>query len=287
MPDKPKPRDKAAEFGFDLAFLKSIPEIWKLAQRAIDNDWDQGRFTAEFRETEWFRTRSATTRAAISGRITDPGTWEQRLNQSRAAVRDMAVALGAQVDEDQITKIAERFLKFGWSDNQLRDILAQSVKEGAQGTYGGQAAADVAQLRSLAERNGVELSDPTLRSWVQRMAAGESIDGFEQYVREMASSAFPQFADRLQAGADLADIADPYRQQMARVLELNPEEITLQDPTIRKALQTVDAEGKPMTKPLWAFERELKQDTRWRKTTNARDQLMDAGRQVLSDFGLA
>lgn len=292
MPDAPKVdkldrRQVALDHGYSLAVLKSSPDLWHLFQKTVANDWDQATFNAHLYATDWYKNHSSTTRAAIAGKADDPATYRAKLNQTRAAVRDAAVSLGAQLTDDQLTKISTNALNFGWNPAQIRDTLAGAVKMGAEGTYGGQAAADADQLRALARANGVKLGDKTLQSWITRLAAGESIDGFESYVREMAASAFPQFAERLQAGQNLEDIADPYRQQMAQTLELNPAEIDLFDPTIRKAMQATDPDGKPMTQPLWKFEQDLKKDTRWRRTNGARDELMGAGQQVLRDFGLS
>lgn len=278
-------RQLALDYGFALNVLKSSPELWDLFKQAVKGNWTQPKFTAELRNTEWFKTTSEAQRNALVLRKTDPATWKARVNQTRALIRDAAVQLGAQVTEDQINRISKNVLRFGWNDSQIRDTLASSVEEGAKGTYGGDAAANAEQLRELARRNGVKLGDATLRQWLVRMGAGESIEGFEAYVRQTAASAFPQYADHLAAGMDLADVVEPYRQQMAATLEMNPEEIDLFDPTLRSTLQAIDKDGKPVSKPLYQFERELKKDTRWRKTNNARDELMDAGRQVLRDFG--
>lgn len=292
MPDKSKvdqldKRELAAEYGWALSVLKSNPELWKIFNKAVKNTWTPQRFVAELRGTDWFRTHSEATRNYQVLKATDPRTFKLRFEQTKSLVRDAAVAMGAQVSDKQIQRLANNVLKFGWNDAQIRDTLAGAVKMGAKGTYGGTAADNAEQLRQVALLNGVQLSDKTLRNWLVRISAGEDISGFEQYVRGMAAEAYPQYSDRLKAGEDLDDVIDPYRETMARVLEINPEEIDLFDPTIRKVFQHVDEKtGQPATKPLWQFERQLKHDVRWRKTTNARDELMGAGQKILRDFGL-
>jgi hypothetical protein len=292
VPDEPKvdgisKRELAAQYGWALSVLKGNPELWKIFNKAVRQTWTPQRFVAEVRNTDWFRKTSEARRNYQVLRDTDPATFKARVNQTRALIRDAVVAMGAQMSDKEIDRLAHNVLKFGWNDAQIRDTIAGSVREGVKGTYGGEAAANSEQLRQVALLNGVQLSDKTLRNWLVRIAAGESIEGFEQYVRQMASEAYPQYADRLQAGEDLDDIVSPYKETMARVLEINPEELDLFDPTIRKAFQAVDEKtGQPTTKPLWQFERELKQDVRWQRTNNARDELMSAGQKVLRDFGL-
>lgn len=275
----------ALEYGFALSVLRSSPDLWKLFRQAVKQNWTQPKFTAELRNTDWFKTTSEAQRNALVLRKTDPATWKARVNQTRALIRDAAVQMGAQVTDEQVDRISRNVLRFGWNDAQIRDTLAGSIKTGAEGTYGGDAAANVEQLRQLARRNGVKLGDQQLQKWAVRLGAGESIEGFEQYVRQTASTAFPQYAEQLAAGMDVADIAEPYRQQMAQTLELNPEDIDLFDPMIRKTLQGVDQDGKTSTVPLWKFEQQLKRDERWQYTDNARETIDAKARRVLADFG--
>lgn len=284
-------REMAAQYGWALSVLNSDPGLAKKFNQAVKQSWSPQRFIAEVRSTQWFKTHSEAARNWDVLRTSDPATATERLNQTRALVRDAAVQMGAQMSEAEVTRLSTNVLRFGWNDSQIKDTMAGAIKQGAVGTYGGQAAANADQLQQVAIQNGVKLSDPTLRQWLVRIGAGESIDGFESYVRGMAKSSFPGLPEsltkQLDAGMNLADIADPYKQTMAQVLELNPDSIDMFDPTIRKALQATGPDGKPTSKPMWQFEQELKQDPRWMQTDNARDSLMTAGQQVLRDFGLA
>jgi hypothetical protein len=66
---------------------------------------------------------------------------------------------------------------------------------------------------------------------------------------------------------------------MAPVLELNPDSISLNDPTLRGAI----GQDKEMT--LYDFQRSLRKDPRWQYTNNAREEVSDAALRVLKDFG--
>lgn len=241
---------------------------------------------AELRKTKWFKTHSEAMRKAELQRKTDPRTWEANLNQARASIRDIAAKMGAQLSDASLTKIATNVLNFGWNDSQIQDTLAGSIKMGAKDTWGGQAAVNADQLKQLAYNNGVRIGDKQLRDWLVRLGAGEDIAGFEAYIKNTAKGAFPGFEEQLDAGMNVRDIADPYMQQMASTLELSPDSIDLFDPTIRKALQTTDADGKITQKPMWQFEQELRKDTRWLNTTNARDSLLGTAHNVLNQWGV-
>lgn len=256
-----------------MSVLRSDPSLADLFNRAVNETWEPARFAAELRNTKWFKTHSEAMRKAQIQRKTDPRTWEANLNQARAAIRDMAVSLGAQISESTLKRIATNVLNFGWNDAQIRDTLAGAIKMGAQDTYGGQAAVNAEQLRQLAYNNGVRLGDKQLRDWLVRIGAGEDIAGFEDYVRNMAKGTFPGYDQQIDAGMNVRDIADPYIQQMAHTLELSPDSIDLFDPTIRKVLQAQNQQGQIVQKPMWEFERDLKSDRRWLNTQNAKDEL--------------
>lgn len=283
--DTINPKDLAAEFGWNLAVLKSDPTLYAAFRQAVHNDWTPDRFVAEVRDTGWFQHHSDATRNYQILKTSDPATYRARLNQARASVRDLAVGMGAQVGDKFIDRVADNFLRFGWNDAQLRDTLAGSVGPGSLGSYGGQAAANVAHLHAVAEANGVRLADKTVQDWAVRIASGEQIDGFDQYVRGMAKTAFPALADRIDAGENVADIADPYRQQMARTLELNPESIDLFDPTLRKALQAQTTDGQVAMKPLWQFENELRHDPRADQTQQQRNDAAKFAATIGQTFG--
>jgi hypothetical protein len=83
----------------------------------------------------------------------------------------------------------------------------------------------------------------------------------------------------LDQGVDLNTVYQPYKQVMATTLEINPNTITLDDPTLRAAI----GPDKEMT--LYDYQRSLRKDPRWQYTNNARSEAADVATQVLKDFG--
>ena len=80
-------------------------------------------------------------------------------------------------------------------------------------------------------------------------------------------------------GVDLQTIYDPYKNLMANTLEINPETITLGDPTLRSA---ITPQGETS---LYDFARQLRKDNRWQYTNQARGEVSSAVQKVLQDFG--
>ena len=102
-----------------------------------------------------------------------------------------------------------------------------------------------------------------------------------------SASAFPGYADQINNGVTLDAISSAYKGAMASILEIDADSVTYSDPRLRRALQSVGPDGKPITKPLWQFERELRSTKEWEYTDNARDTMDSMSMKVLRDMGLA
>ena len=140
--------------------------------------------------------------------------------------------------------------------------------------------AAVQQLKGIAADNGVPLSDQQLVDWSKRLAGGENAEVFKSAIRGIAKMGQPDSVKNLlDQGVDLASIYQPYKQAMATTLEINPNTITLDDPTLRSAI----GPDKEMT--LYDYQRSLRKDPRWQYTDNARSEASNVATQVLKDFG--
>lgn len=279
--------EMAQNYGFALSFLKSYPEIYKIFQKAVNETWTDDKFIAALRGTSFYKNHAESWRNAEVLKQSDPQTYNNRIAQISAEISDKAANLGAPMSWTQIQAMAENGLRFGWNDAQFSDQIASYV-QAVNGVYNGAVGDDIGSLRQTAWRNGISLSDATLQSYAQQIAKGSaSRSFFERKIRQDAKTAAPGYADQLDSGMDLYDVASPYINSMAKILELNPQDIDLFDPTVRGALTATGADGKPTSKSLWQFENELRQDPRWLSTNNARDSVMGIAHTVLKDFGFS
>jgi hypothetical protein len=116
---------------------------------------------------------------------------------------------------------------------------------------------------------------------LKRIALGElDPTRLEQDVRKLAAIGQPQFVrDLLGQGINLEDIYAPYKKTMANVLELDPSQIDLTDPTLRMGIN----EKGDMN--LFDYSKALRQDSRWQYTGDARKDVSDAALTVLRNFG--
>lgn len=138
-------------------------------------------------------------------------------------------------------------------------------------------------LAKTARANGLDLQKDfgdTADNWVRRVENGEDVDIFKNMIRSTARLGMPERVSALMdQGMDLDSIYAPYKRVMASTLEITPDSISLNDPTLRMAI----GPDKEMT--IYDFEKNLRKDTRWQYTDNARKEVADATLKVLQDFG--
>jgi len=98
----------------------------------------------------------------------------------------------------------------------------------------------------------------------------------------------------LNEGVDLETVFSPYKRTMAAILELNPETIDLNDPTLRMAMggdyskvtSTPGMGGVSRGEyTMYDFEKALRKDYRWQYTDNAKRDVSNVALKVLQDFG--
>ena len=138
----------------------------------------------------------------------------------------------------------------------------------------------IQQLQETARNNGLTLLPSQIESYKLRLKNGEKVETIQSNIRAIAANAMPDNVKKLlDAGSDLTEVYQPYRQSMATILELPMDKIDLNDPTLTNAI----TEKGNMT--LFDFKKSLRKDPRWQYTDNARETVSSGLTQVLKDFG--
>lgn len=283
------PEELAASYGWAYGFLNSNGELKKLFNSAVDETWTPEKFQAELRDTKWWKTTSDTARQAQVMKKTDPATWAASVAATTIKVKQLAAEIGAAVPESRMKKIVESVMNMGidTDEDAMRNILGGYVTFTKDGTLKGEAGMHEFTMKQYAAANGVTLSDQAVKNQAQLVVRKmASTQDFESLIREQAKGAFPGYADQLDAGLTMKDIASPYEQAMAKELELPVNPAGLNDQLIRTALNGVNKEGKPVGLSLTDFQQQLRNDPRWAGTSGAQDKVMATGAQVLRDMGL-
>lgn len=277
----------AEYYGWSLALINSDPSLKNLFARAQkDGKWSREKFVAELKRTSWYKKNGDTARQTLALKYTDPETWRNRVRAIYTNIQALAGQLGVKASWQTYWDMAEDALMFGWDNQKLRATLAEYVKSGATGGEAGEARN---QLRQYAYQMGIKTSDGTIDGWLKGILNGsKTIEDYKGYIQKQAISAFPTLAEDIKGGLMVRDIASPYMESMGRILEVNSAELDLYDPTIRRALTSVNSDtGKAESKPLWQFEEELRKDPRWLKTNNARESINGVAHDILKSWGFA
>lgn len=277
----------AANYGWAAGFLNSNPELKKKFHEAVTDQWTPERFQAEIRDTNWWKKTSDTRRQAQMMKKTDPATYSASVQAAEIQVRQLAGEVGAAVPSSRMKKLAADVVDSGMDEGQLRMALGDYVTFTKKGTLRGEAAMHEYTIKEYAYANGIKLSDTAIKNQAQRIVRKvATTQDFESDVRAQAKSLFPAYSDQIDGGMTMRDIAGPYIQQMASELQVPDGSIDVMDPLIKRALNGLDANGKPSGSSLTDFQAQLRNDPRWIKTGQANNMMMGAAHKVLKDMGL-
>jgi NlpC/P60 family protein len=282
------PEEMAASYGWSYAFLNSNPTLKKLFSQAVDGGWNTAQFQAHLYETKWWKENSMSMKQAQAEKATDPATYNAKLAAAKVQVLQLAGEMGASIPHNKLGQITEQVVTLGLDENLLRDVLGKYIKFQNNGsTLNGEAGQFEHDLRQYAYQQGVKLDKQTIKNQAQLIARKLATpQDFKNQITEQAISMYPSYAEQLKGGETMMDVANPYIQQMAQDLEIPLQNITLDDPIIKRALNGLDAKGKPTGMDISDFESLLRNDPRWRQTQKAQNNVMSAGKQVLKDMGL-
>ena len=219
------------------------------------------------------------------GQLKDTSAYARGLASAKAYIEATASGLTGTMSPERLDAFVKRMYDSAndKDPNIINRELAAliSYKPGTQ--LGGSIGGDLTALRATARSNGFDLDTSfgsSINDWLQRLAKGESIETFKNTIRGAAKLGLPdKVASLLDQGLDLKDIYAPYRNVMASVLEVAPDSIGLDDKTLRMAI------GPEKEMSIYDFQRQLRKDSRWQYTDNARKDVADSVLGVLKDFG--
>jgi hypothetical protein len=308
---------RQTEFWYDLPdyLFKTVPKLGELLVKAVNEGWDDDKFLSQAKLTTWWQQNSAPIRTRIIARAKfnelqaggqDASKTEYAMDTAtiKRNVQARARQLGSNLDENAINQIVARIYD-GFLENDtvaIDSFIAPYIGKvtsivgtgtGMQPTgYSGQALQNYQALQAVAKANGLGIKDILPRLSVlpgqnlddvvlQKLATGElDINRLAQDARMIAAQGSPDYVKNLlQQGYDLEQIYAPYKNVMSQLLELNPDEIELNDNTLRSAI------GQDREMNVYDFKKALRKDSRWQYTENAREEVADSVLGVLRDFG--
>jgi hypothetical protein len=305
------------EFWYDLPdyIFKLDPKLGELLVQAVNTDMDPAIFLSKAKLTPWWQKNSESVRTKIVNREkyndllkagedvknTEYGMYlSKQMRAVKAKARELA---GVTLTDEQAQSVAQKIYDGNLEDDPLAinaliipfiGKVTSIVGTGTKQTgFGGEALQNYQTLQGIAKANGFSLKDilpnisaitagGDLETAVLRGLADGSIDinRVAQDARMLAAQGQPQYVRNLLGqGYDLEAVYAPYRKTMATELELNPDQIDLNDSTLRMAITDKGDMN------LYDFKKALRQDNRWQYTGTAKEEVSKAALKVLQDFG--
>ena len=150
---------------------------------------------------------------------------------------------------------------------------------------GSKAAQDINSVLAYAKSYGVTLTNKDALKYVSDSYRNNDKDTSKINAKLLAVSkaTYSNLSDVLSEQVDLNDLSANYKSEMRRILEIPENQIDVLNPTIQMALKNNGNKG---AMNLTEFERALKQDPRWGKTSNARETATGYANSILRNFGL-
>ena len=302
-PDKDTFNSEDIETQWVKDLIDSVPELKQLFEDADKEglfDPDSGetgqkRFENWVQDSQWFKENSLNARQMLALEQTDPGQFAERLETEKMRVIAQGSDLGFPISDANATNLARQSLMGNWMGEgrgqKLDDALMALPRSTSDGSDPAKATGSLGEymrkLRNAAAMNGLTYSNDYYYHQANSALTGlTSIEDSISDIREEAAGLWPPYADKIRAGQNARDLASSYIQNMASVLQIDPESISLDDPFIQGSITSFDDQGDPRPKSLWEQSNELRKDPRWIESNNGQNKIASAVSGVTAMFGI-
>jgi hypothetical protein len=270
-------------------------QIDNLFTKAKAGKWTEATFMEALQGTDWWQqtlpsmrsffieTNDPRNQSTFAQKMLNQTDYvQQQMEKLGIAVRSIDPVTGKVIDNTSMVQgIAMEAIQNGWSDAQLQEHLA--TKSEIIFTGGGAIGSYVDQLKNQALKYGVNL-DKNQLSYMQRdllnPADGKDAQYYLNSIKQQSIDANPWFAASLKEGRTLYDVTSTYRNQMATLLEVAPENITWND-----LMNKVVNKDKNAASTFADFTKSVKQDPLWQYTRNAKETYSNMAVDLMKQFG--
>ena len=270
-------------------------QIDNLFAKAKAGKWTEATFMEALQGTDWWQqtlpsmrsffieTNDPRNKSTFAEKMLNQTDYvQQQMEKLGIAVRSIDPVTGKVIDNtSMIQGIAMEAIQNGWSESQLQEHLA--TKSEIIFTGGGVVGSYIDQLKSQALKYGVNL-DKNQLSYMQRdllnPADGKDAQYYLNSIKQQSIDANPWFAASLKEGRTLYDVTSTYRNQMATLLEVAPENITWND-----LMNKVVNKEKNAANTFADFTKSVKQDPLWQYTRNAKETYSNMAVDLMKQFG--
>lgn len=289
------------QFGYLGSLVSSVPALHKLWTEALAGKYSNDEFSRALQDSSWWKSQADSVKQNEILRDTKPGEWQQKHDSLVGKVRMLGAELGVSLGEGNngsLSHVVNAAMTGGWDEARLRQEIGNYWKFVRGKEAGGTAGQITQKLRSQFSSYGIQYSPDSVANATKRILTGHStLESYQAQALQAAKGKYAAFADQLDQGLTMHDIAEPYRQSMSTLLEIPPNKIDMYDPTMQKALTarvpgqqaggtpTAGKAAAPGAMPLWQFEQTLRADPRRDKTKGAVNEAYDALSNIGQSWG--
>jgi len=277
-------------YGWYVDLYESVPGLKRVIDKAVAEKWTADRFLSAVRSSKWYKTKQQSELNYIQIKNTQPAEFAAQVADRANTIDTYAKSLGFTLSEGQLNRLANQAFRFDWSQQELAKYvgteIARKPKEegGAVKLTETQVAADI---RQLASRYGITLTNKDVRTYATDVVTGTmSQEQLTDKFRNTAKTLFPSLSKQLDQGMTLTDIAQPYQNVAAQILEIDPTAIDITKPKYGKLFDFTPKEGaepRMMSQTEWMkYVRSLPE---WKKTENYRQSYASMANSLARIFG--
>lgn len=284
----PTEQDILGGYGFVGLLAKAVPELKSILDQAVKGQWTPDRFVQTVADSNWYKSTSATQREWITKQVTDPASAERELTVGSDKIRNMSQSLGFNMpDIDQARGLWLRSRLDNLDEVGTKALLARMLAPSASG--GGDMGRMVNDMFKLAFDYGYTspgLTDEILAAARKTMAESGVADttAWQSKMTSYAEAFYAPYKDDIRGGRTVSEIAKPVVDRVAQLLEMNPANVDLTDPLVKKAMTQWNAEGRAYS--LREIEDQTRRDARWKATDNAKQGAVQMVEEILNKFGM-
>jgi hypothetical protein len=275
--------ETAASYGISEALLAAHPELRAVYE--LFKAGNTGKALEELFKTNYYKTMSSVVKTREKQKLEQPEVYADSVQKYKLLAQKRLVNTGIKIDTATFDALVNNAFAKGMSDDQLDQAIAASGKITG---FGGNILGDTTTLKTYAASFGVNnlLNDSYWTSKQTALFQGTvTTEDIQKEIRDLSASAFPAYADGIANGLSIASQASNVITSYATFLELDPETVDFNNPTVRKITQYIDpVTGKPARMPQWMVEKTIKSDPAWGFTKNGQKVIDDLTLKVSNDF---
>lgn len=284
----PTEQDIMGSYGFVGLLAKAVPELKAILEQATRGQWTPDRFVQTVADSNWYKSTSATDREWITKQMTDPASAERETVVGSDKIRNLSQQLGlAMPDIETARGLWLRTRLDNLDEVGIKAHLARVLTNSPE--TGGDLGRAVNEMFKLAHDYGytsTDLSGEILDAARRSMAESGQADttAWTSKMTAYAETYFAPYKDEIRGGRTVAEISKPVMDRVAQLLEMNPANMNVNDPLIKKAMTQWSPEGRAYS--LREIEDQTRRDARWKVTDNAKQSAVQMAEEIATKFGM-